>query len=178
MFLAVALVPVLSAIWLAVNSSLGYLLKTRMGKSLDAAGLAAGRNALDDSGAEDRAQQFFDANFGAGAAPRQRHRDRFELRARRHRATSSRSRPRRRHRPYFMRVFGHDEMTVASPDGASSERTTGMELALVLDNTGSLWNSDTKTDYEGTPFSALRDAAYDLDRHHLRRRGPSSTTSG
>ena len=64
-FLAVALVPMVGAIGLAVNSSLGYLLKTRMGKSLDTAGLAAGRVAL-DANAEEVAEQFFDANFGTG----------------------------------------------------------------------------------------------------------------
>ena len=42
-----------------------------MGKSLDTAGLAAGRVALDDN-AEDVAQQFFDANFGTGSRRRRR----------------------------------------------------------------------------------------------------------
>src|SRR5690349_13854834 len=64
-FLAVALVPMAGAVGLAIDSSLGYLMKTRMSKSLDAAGLAAGRIALDE-GAEQAARDFFDANFGAG----------------------------------------------------------------------------------------------------------------
>ena len=66
-FLAVSLVPVIGAVGLAVDSSVAYLVKTRMGKSLDAAGLAAGRVALDDD-AEDVARQFFDANFGEGSS--------------------------------------------------------------------------------------------------------------
>ena len=41
-------------------------------------------------------------------------------------------------------------------------QTTGMELALVMDNTGSMWNSDTKTNIAGTPFEAMRNAALDL----------------
>ena len=41
-------------------------------------------------------------------------------------------------------------------------QTTGMELALVMDNTGSMWNSDTATNLAGTPFEAMRDAALNL----------------
>ncbi len=66
-FLAVALVPLIGAVGLAIDSSLGYLLKTRMGKALDTAGLAAGRVAL-DANADEVAQQFFDANFGTSNA--------------------------------------------------------------------------------------------------------------
>ena len=62
-FLAVALIPLIGAVGLAVDSSLGYLVKVRMGKSLDTAGLAAGRVAL-DANAKVVAQQYFDANFG------------------------------------------------------------------------------------------------------------------
>ena len=62
-FLAVALIPMVGAVGLAIDSSLGYLLRARMSKSLDAAGLAAGRKALDDD-AEDIARAYFDANFG------------------------------------------------------------------------------------------------------------------
>ena len=66
-FLAVALIPLIGAVGLAVDSSLGYLLKTRMGKSLDTAGLAAGRIALDANAAA-VARQYFDANFGKSNA--------------------------------------------------------------------------------------------------------------
>ena len=38
-----------------------------------------------------------------------------------------------------MRVFGHDTMTVSARTVIQRE-TTGMELALVMDNTGSMWN--------------------------------------
>ena len=43
-----------------------------------------------------------------------------------------------------MRVFGHDTMTVSARSVIQRE-TTGMELALVMDNTGSMWGSDTTT---------------------------------
>ena len=51
-----------------------------------------------------------------------------------------------------MRVFGHKEMTVAARTVIERE-TTGMELALVLDNTGSMW---------GANYTAMYNAAVDL----------------
>ena len=60
----------------------------------------------------------------------------------------------------FMRVFGHDTMTVSARSVIQRE-TTGMELALVLDNTGSMWGAD---------YTAMYNAAIDLDRYPLRRR--------
>ena len=135
-FLAVALVPVIGAVGLAVDSSLGYLLKTRMSKSLDAAGLAAGRIALDDN-AEDAAREFFDANFGkdANLGNIALTDFDFELDATEHFVTLSATATAP---TYFMRVFGHDMMTVSART-VVERQTTGMELALVIDNTGSLW---------------------------------------
>ncbi len=52
-----------------------------------------------------------------------------------------------------MRVFGHDTMTVSARSVIQRE-TTGMELALVMDNTGSMWDS--------AAFNACRHAAHDL----------------
>ena len=52
----------------------------------------------------------------------------------------------------FMRLFGHDTVTVAATTRISRE-VRQMELALVLDNTGSMW---------GTPFTTMQAAAKDL----------------
>ena len=93
-FLAVALIPLIGAVGLAVDSSLGYLLNTRMGKALDTAGLAAGRIAL-DANAEAVARQYFDANFGKNTAQSTRHFN-FEVDPD---LTPSRSPPRPRRRP-------------------------------------------------------------------------------
>ena len=156
-FLAVALVPMVGAVGLAIDSSIGYLLKTRMGKALDTAGLAAGRVALDDN-AEEVAQQFFDANFGKSNDTVTVQPVDFELDPTFRFVTLSTTAttPTR-----FMRVFGHDTMTVSARSVIQRE-TTGMELALVMDNTGSMWDSDTKTNIAGTPFEAMRNAALDL----------------
>jgi Flp pilus assembly protein TadG len=147
-FLAVALVPLIGATGLAIDSALGYLLKTRMSKSLDSAGLAAGRIALDDN-ADEVARQYFDANFGANAEINVTDFD-FELDPTLHfvTLTAEATRP-----TYFMRVFGHDTMTVAARS-VIERQTTGMELALVLDNTGSMQDDDK--------FETMQQAAYDL----------------
>ncbi len=147
MFLALGLVPLVGAVGLAVDSSLGYLLRARMTKSLDAAGLAAGRIAL-DANAATVARQYFDANFGAGGAATITD-FKFELDATQHFVTLSAhaTTP-----TYFMRVFGHDEMNVGART-VVERQTNGMELALVMDNTGSMW---------GKNFNAMQAAALDL----------------
>lgn len=156
-FLAVALVPTVGAVGLAIDSSIGYLLKVRMGKALDTAGLAAGRVALDDDAAE-VAQQFFDANFGESSERVTVEPIEFDLDESMRFVTLT---TRATTPTVFMRIFGHDTMTVSARTVIERE-TTGMELALVMDNTGSMWNSDTKTNIDGTPFKAMRDAALDL----------------
>jgi Flp pilus assembly protein TadG len=153
-FLAVALVPMVGAIGLAVDSSLGYLLKTRMGKSLDTAGLAAGRVAL-DANAEEVAEQFFNANFGTGTA---RSSSRTSISSSTRPSALSPS-PRRRPRPPTSCA---SSATAVSARTVIERETTGMELALVMDNTGSMWDSDTKTNIAGTPFEAMQNAALDL----------------
>ena len=156
-FLAVSLIPMVGAVGLAVDSSLGYLLKARMSKSLDAAGLAAGRKALDDD-AEEIARAYFDANFGEELGVIELTDFQFELDDEQRHVTLSAEATTP---TYFMRVFGHDAMTVSART-VIERQTTGMELALVMDNTGSMWSSDTKTNIAGTPFEAMQNAAFDL----------------
>jgi hypothetical protein len=59
-----------------------------------------------------------------------------------------------------MRVFGYDEMNVSART-VIERQTTGMELALVMDNTGSLW-PDSATNIAGTNFDHLQKAALNL----------------
>jgi Flp pilus assembly protein TadG len=147
-FLAVALIPMVGAVGLAIDSSLGYLLRARMSKSLDAAGLAAGRMALDDD-AEDIARAYFDANFGEDLGAIELTGFQFELDDEQRHVTLSAS---ARMPTYFMRVFGEDWMNVTART-VVERNTRGMELALVLDNTGSMY---------GTNFNAMKAAADDL----------------
>jgi Flp pilus assembly protein TadG len=147
-FLAVSLIPMVGAVGLAIDSSLGYLLKARLSKSLDAAGLAAGRKALDDD-AEAIALAYFNANFGEDLGDIHLESFDFELDDEQRHVTLSAEATTP---TYFMRVFGHEQMTVSART-VIERQTTGMELALVLDNTGSMF---------GTNFNAMQAAAYDL----------------
>lgn len=148
MLLALSIVPMFGAVGLAVDSSIGYLLRSRMSKSLDAAALAAGRLALNDD-AESVAREFFDANFESAGGSVEITDFSFELNEDREfiTMTATGEVP-----TIFMRVFGRDMMEVTSRT-VIQRQTKGMELALVLDNTGSMW---------GSKFTAMRDAAYDL----------------
>lgn len=147
-FFAIALVPMLGAVGLAVDSSLGYLLKSRLSKSLDTAGLAAGRVALNDDAAE-VARRYFDANFGAETGSITMTEFSYELDPTRQfvTLTAEATAP-----TVFMRLFGHDTVTVSARTKIE-RRITGLELALVMDNTGSMW---------GDPFNAMQRAAFDL----------------
>lgn len=148
MLLAMAIVPMFGAVGLAVDSSIGYLLRSRMSKSLDAAALAAGRLALNDD-AESVAREFFDANFESGGGSVSITDFSFELNEDREfiTMTATGEVP-----TIFMRVFGRDMMEVTSRT-VIQRQTKGMELALVLDNTGSMW---------GSKFDAMQEAAFDL----------------
>ncbi len=150
MMFAFMLIPIFASVGLAIDSSLGYLLKSRMSKSLDTAGLAAGRLAL-NTNAENVAWNYFIANFGASGGSASVDRDDFvfELSEDRRFVTLSvhGDTP-----TLFMRIFGQDTMTVSARTRIRRE-TTGMELALVLDNTGSM---------VGSAFNTMQAATFDL----------------
>ena len=63
--LALALIPLLGGIGIAIDSARGYLVKTKLSNALDAAGLAAARNVNPDDIASDL-QRYFAANFPDG----------------------------------------------------------------------------------------------------------------
>lgn len=148
MMFAFMIVPIFASAGLAIDSSLGYLLKSRMSKSLDTAGLAAGRLALNNN-AEQIARNYFDANFNASGGSVTLTDFSFDLSEDRRFVTLTAvgETP-----TVFMRIFGRDTMTVTARTRIRRE-TTGMELALVIDNTGSMW---------GSAFSAMLAASYEL----------------
>lgn len=147
MIFALALLPIFGAVGLAVDSSLGYLMQSRMSKSLDAAGLAAGRVALNDS-AELVARQYFDANFETSTSVDVTDFS-YDLDDSRQFVTLS---VEAETPTIFMRIFGRRTMEVSART-VIRRMTSGMELALVMDNTGSMW---------GSRFDAMQAAAYDL----------------
>ncbi len=145
LFFALLMVPILGTVGLAVDGSRGYLLESRLSKALDTAALAGGRVAL-RADAEAITRQYFNANFGTGAGDVGMT---FTLDPTRQFVTLSAE---ARTPTVFMRIFGRDEMNV-SARVVIQRQTTGMELALVMDNTGSMW---------GSPFNAMQAAAFDL----------------
>lgn len=148
MMFAFMIVPIFASVGLAVDSSLGYLLKSRMSKSLDAAALAAGRLAL-NANARTIAENYFSANFEASGGSVNLIAFDFELSEDRRFLTLSAvgETP-----TVFMRIFGRHTMTVSARTRIQRE-TSGMELALVLDNTGSM---------VGSKFDTMQASAYDL----------------
>lgn len=154
MIFALAIIPVFASVGLAVDSSLGYILKSRLSKSLDIAGLAAGRLAL-NANATDIAREYFDANFGEDGSVVVTDFD-FDLSDDRRfiDLTAEAETP-----TVFMRIFGKPQMSVTATTRIERQ-TTGMELALVMDNTGSMWAN--LLTLPGTPFEAMQNAALDL----------------
>ena len=148
-----ATVPVVAFVGLSGDSAIGYMVKSRLTEAVDAAGLAAAReNVTADQTAA--LNMFFDANFpdgylgvtldGPHLTPSA---DGFQLEI-----TATATVP-----THFMRVVGVDTMTVSARTVIERARS-GMELVLVLDNTGSMR-------YDGDPDSkieTMRSAAHSL----------------
>lgn len=151
-FFAVGIVPLIGGVGLAVDSSLGYVLRNRMAKSLDAAGLAAARAGEPEAETVERA--FFDANFAVEDASGKNKSTatitltRFAVvsdpATRRMTLLAEATAP-----TVFMRVFGHEKMSV-SARSVVQRQNSGAELALVIDNAGSR---------SGSEMQAMREAA-------------------
>ena len=66
-FFGLCALPLAAATGLAINSMLAYSIEDQLQKSLDAAGLAAGRTILPEN-VEADARSYFETNFGSGPA--------------------------------------------------------------------------------------------------------------
>jgi Flp pilus assembly protein TadG len=146
MMFGLAVLPLMGATGLAVDTARGYSVEDRLQKALDSAALAAGRT-LDTSNIESDARSFLDANFGDAAeitdldvTPSEDN-SRITVTATAEVPTS------------FMSIFGEDTMTVRART-VVQRQTTGMELALVLDITGSM--------LEQNKIGSLKTAAHEL----------------
>ena len=128
-----AAVPVVAFVGVSGDSAIGYLVKSRLTEAIDAGGLAAARQ-VDLDGQTADLEMFFRANFPDGylgatidgpyLTPSA---DGFELEI-----TATAAVP-----TSFMRVVGIDTMTVSARTVIARARS-GMELVLVMDNTGSM----------------------------------------
>ena len=150
MIFGLCALPLAAGAGLAIDTLLAYSVEDQLQKSLDAAGLAAGRTALPEN-VEADARSYFTTNFTSG--PRLATLDADDLQIEVSEVgdelvlSATAVMPTR-----FMRLFGQDTVTVAATTVINRE-IRQMELALVLDNTGSML---------GSKFTTMQAAALDL----------------
>lgn len=145
-----AVLPLMAAAGLATDTMLAYTVEDQLQTSLDAAGLAAGR-ALEEDDVEPDALAFLRTNFDAGPGLATLDDGDVDVVVSedggRITLTATAVMPTR-----IMRLFGQETVTVSARTVIHRE-VRQMELALVLDNTGSM---------VGAPFNTMRAAAHDL----------------
>ncbi len=136
-FLATAIVPLVGFLGLAVDTTRGYLVKSRLSQALDAAGLAGGRVIFSASRDAD-IQMYFSANFPAnymGATitgpflvPAGTNNEKLTLTASAVIGTT------------FLRVLGIETMTVNSEVEVTREQQL-LDVVLAIDVSGSMGSS-------------------------------------
>ena len=136
---ALALIPLLAAGGAAVDLSRAYLVKQRLGAALDAAGLAVGTaSGATEAELNSLMLDYFNANYpaseiGAPATPSISIKDsEITITATADVDTT------------LMRIVNIDKITVAASTTIIRE-TTGLEVVLVLDNTGSMRGSKLRS---------------------------------
>lgn len=148
MLYAICLVPTIGAAGAAIDLGQAVVVRQRLGEALDSAALAVGTMpSLSDSQRLAKVQQFFDANYPAGALG-DTHTIQVsttEQTVTLHASASVDT--------AFLGLLGIPSLTVANEVEVTRENK-GMEIALVLDNTGSMAQSGKLT--------ALKQASTDL----------------
>lgn len=140
-FVGVALIPMVAAMGIAIDSARGYLVRSRLSQALDAAGLAGAR-VFDSANRDSDIRMFFRANFASNAyqatvSPDPAPTISADNNAGTLTLTATATIP-----TTFMRVVGFDTLTVHA-ETTITRLNREMELVLVMDNTGSM-NDDGK----------------------------------
>ena len=133
--MSLAIVPVGVAAGIGVDVGRGYLEKERLSKALDAATLAAGSTQGTDAQLQARFQKYFNANYGSGANSGAAVQS-VSL-AINHATNVLTGTATVKVDTTFMRLGSFNDLTIAATSEITRQ-TTGLELALVLDNTGSM----------------------------------------
>lgn len=146
-FLAVGVIPLIGFVGLATDAARGYMVKAKMHQALDAAGLAGARAILEPD-RDQEIQQFFSANFPNNylSANITGPTILADTQAGRLTLTITANVP-----TTFMSVLGFQDMTVSART-VVQRAVRGMELAMVMDNTGSMRGSNKIT--------TMKDAAH------------------
>jgi hypothetical protein len=133
--LGLAIIPLVAVLGLAIDTGRGYMLKSKLSYAIDAAGLAGGRAFETDLREQDIAM-FFEANFPTGYMGSELLPDNpivtFDDANNRIIIEATATVP-----TAFMGVVGVHEMRVSARTVIQRE-LRGMELVLVMDNTGSM----------------------------------------
>ena len=147
---ALSVIPLMVAAGLAVDLSRAYLAQARLSHSLDAAGLAVGTMRTTNSDStylEAQFNSFFSANYPddeIGTTHDLTFVDNGGIITVSGKATVE---------TIFMSIVGIDDLTVSASAEIEVE-TSGLELVMVLDNTGSMGSSNKLSD--------MQDAAHEL----------------
>lgn len=143
----ITLVPLLLAAGAAIDTARAYYVKTRLGYALDAAGLAVGSSTGTETELKAIADKFFKANYPDAVLGHHVSLDTV-VTSRTVSMTATRSVD-----TLFMRLAGYDAIDVRNSIEVTRE-IKGLEVALVLDNTGSMATNNK--------IGALRTSATDL----------------
>jgi hypothetical protein len=131
--IGLAIIPLFGAVGLAVDSSRGYLVKSRLSYAVDAAGLAGGR-AFESANRDVDIRMLIDANFQPGYMGSAIEGPTITANPLLHTLTIE---ARAVVPTAFMGVLGINEMSV-SARAVIERELRGMEFVLVMDNTGSM----------------------------------------
>ena len=136
--LAVSLVPIILAVGLSIDIGRAYIVKQQLLRAADATALAVASAYGNGTDSDTVAQNFFNANYptsklGTPGQPSVTVTDELVTVA-----TSATL------ETTFMKIAGLDTITVNATSEVSRE-TTGLELVMVLDNTGSMSSSSKLT---------------------------------
>ncbi|WP_308911476.1 TadE/TadG family type IV pilus assembly protein [Pseudokordiimonas caeni] len=146
--IASGIITCIGAAGLAIDATRMFYVHDILQKSLDSAGLAAGHAMYEDQ-MESDANDFFYANMAAAGSvaidPD------FDINISENNKVISVTGS-AKVATTFMRLFGYDKINVNASTEITRE-TRGMELVLVMDNTGSM---------RGTAITAMKNAAADL----------------
>ncbi|MBX9633586.1 MAG: pilus assembly protein [Magnetospirillum sp.] len=144
---ALSMLPMIASVGLAVDAARAYAVKSKLSFALDAAGLAVGSSNGTPAQLQDIGQKFFNANFqntGLDATAS------FSITVNGDKISANGS---AKVSTTFMKLAGIDQITVTETSEVT-RAIRGLELAMILDNTGSMTTSDN--------IGALRDAAQEL----------------
>ncbi len=154
-------IPIFGAIGLSIDMGRAYVLKSKLSTAIDAAGLAVGRNIFAPTDAEiyADAQKYFDANFPSGfmgTEPILMNAETVQWDETRENITINVAADMN---TTFMNIMGRPVLTVGSTTEIKRSNR-GMELALVLDITGSM--NEKATGSQKTRLQVLKESAKKL----------------